>query len=98
MGQKRRTYTHEFKVEALQLVESSDRSMTEIAEDLGVPRGTLQRWKKEFKERGENAFPGQGRVPEDQQELHKLRQEVEILRQERDILKKAMAIFARAKS
>ena len=84
-------------MEALQLVESSGKSAAQIARDLGIPEGSLYRWRNEFSARGDQAFPGQGNLPADQEELRKLRRENEILRQERDILKKAIAIFTRTR-
>ena len=97
MKTTRKTYSCEFKLEALQLLESSGKSAAQIARDLGIPEGSLYRWRNEFRARGDHAFPGQGNLPVDQEELHKLRRENEILRQERDILKKAIAIFTRPK-
>ncbi|MEA3308606.1 MAG: hypothetical protein U9Q70_03715, partial [Chloroflexota bacterium] len=41
-----------------------------------------------LEEKGKQAFPGQGRVPPEQEQVQKLERQVEILRQERDILKK----------
>ena len=93
----RKTYSREFKLEALQLVESSGKSAAQIARDLGIPEGSLYRWRNEFCARGDQAFPGRGNLPADQEELRKLRREIEVLRQERDILKKAIAIFTRTK-
>ncbi len=48
-------------------------------------------------EKGESAFPGQGKqiLTPEQQEIQRLRKENEILRQEREILKKAAAFFAK---
>ena len=97
MKRVRKMYSREFKLEALQLVESSGKSAAQIARDLGIPEGSLYRWRNEFSARGDHAFPGQGNLPADQEELRKLRREIEILRQERDILKKAIAIFTRTK-
>jgi transposase InsO family protein len=48
----------------------------------------MSRWKRQFAEEGENAFPGHGRVTPDQERIHHLERENEILCQERDILKK----------
>jgi transposase len=44
--------------------------------------------------KGQQAFPGQGRVAPEQERIRELERENEILRQERDILKKAVAIFS----
>jgi transposase len=93
----RKTYSREFKLEALRLLESCDKSAAQIARDLGMPEGSLYRWRNEFRARGDQAFPGQGNLPADEEELRKLVRENEVLRQERDILKKAIAIFTRTK-
>lgn len=48
-------------------------------------------------EKGESAFPGQGKqgLPPEQREIGRLRKGKELLRQEREILKKAAAFFAK---
>jgi transposase len=94
MKKTRRTYSQEFKLEAIRLVETSGKSMSQIERDLGIGKGNLGRWKKEFAANGENAFPGQGRLTPEQERIRQLERENEILRQQRDILKKAVAIFS----
>jgi transposase len=94
MTKTRRTYSREFKLEAVRLVETSGQSMSRIERDLGIGKGNLGRWKKEFVADGENAFPGQGRLTPEQERIRQLERENEILRQQRDILKKAVAIFS----
>lgn len=85
---QRRTYTREFKIEALRLLQSSGKTQTEIERELGIGAGSLSRWKKEYAETGEDASPGQGNLPPEEKRLRQLEREIEILRQERDILKK----------
>ena len=97
MTKKRRQYTKEFKLEALQLWESSGKSAVQIEQNLGLSTGRLYSWKKSLKQAGEDAFPGQGRQTGPEEELRRLRRELEITRQERDILKKAVGIFAAPK-
>jgi transposase len=94
MTKTRRTYTREFKIEAVRLLKTSGKSATQLERELGIGDGCLARWKRKFAEDGENAFPGHGRVTPDQERVHQLERENEILRQERDILKKAVAIFS----
>ena len=94
MKKTRRKYTREFKLEAVRLSETSGKSAVQIERDLGIGAGCLSRWKREFAEEGENAFPGHGRLTPDQEHIRQLERENEILRQERDILKKAVAIFS----
>jgi transposase len=94
MAKTRRTYTREFKLEAVRLWQNSDKSATQIERELGIGSGGLYRWKRQLAEEGENAFPGHGCLTPEQEHVRQLEREVEILRQERDILKKAVAIFS----
>jgi transposase-like protein len=93
MRQAQRTFTPEFKQEAVHLLETSGKSGIVIAKDLGISDTILYRWRKELRATGNSAFPGKGHQTELEEEVHRLRREVETLRQERDILKKAAAIF-----
>ena len=94
MTKRRRQYSREFKREAVELLETSGKSASQLERELGIGKGNLWRWKRKLAENGDNAFPGQGRLTPDQERLRKLERENEILRQERDILKKAVAIFS----
>ena len=94
MTKTRKTYTNEFKIETVRLLETSGKSAAQIERDLGIGSGCLGRWKRELKENGEQAFPGRGRLMPDRERIHQLERENKILRQERDILKKAVAIFS----
>ena len=98
MGKSRRKFSREFKLEAVKQVVEQGRSVTEVAEGLGVNRNLLSRWKVQFEQSGEVAFPGHGRQTDVEEENRRLRKELAIARQERDILKKAAAYFANAKN
>lgn len=91
-----KTYTKEFKQEAVRLLQKADRPAAEIAMELGIRRNQLYKWKEQLAEKGEAAFAGQGRPrKENQSELASLKQENERLKEENEILKKAAAYFAR---
>jgi transposase len=94
MGKTQPTYTREFKQQAVTLFETSGKSKTQIARDLGISDSALNKWCQEFGEQGQEAFPGKGHQTPLEEEMRKLKRENEILRQERDILKKAVSIFA----
>lgn len=96
MSQIRRTYSKEFKEEALALLQSSGKTMFALEEELGISHGLLKQWKRRATADGQQAFPGHGNLKADEAELRRLRREIEILRQERDILKKAMVIFSQS--
>lgn len=96
MGKQRRQYPQEFKVEAVKLVTEGGLGVAQAARDLGIPESALWRWRKQYGEDPDHAFPGQGKLKPEAEELRKLRLENEKLRQQRDILKKAIAICSQA--
>ena len=51
--QQRVNHTAEFKREAVELVLSSERSVPQIAVELGVSVSNLRRWKREYQDQGE---------------------------------------------
>ena len=100
MNSKRKpykTYTREFKVEAVRLMSESDRPSSQLAAELGIRRNQLYKWKEQLENNGDKAFSTKLGRPrkEDQSEVITLRQENERLKEEVDILKKAAAYFAR---
>lgn len=97
MGELRRRFTKEYKIEAVRLATVGDKSLAQVARELGVRPDVLREWKHQFEAAGSpaEAFPGKGRVAGEEEELQRLRREVEQLKQERDFLKKAAAYFAK---
>ncbi len=94
MGQ-RKTFTPDFKREAVQLLESGSRPASQIARELGIKRNQLYKWQSELKTRGAVAFPGAGMRRKASDDVSRLKQELARMTEERDILKKAAAYFAR---
>jgi transposase len=97
MSTKRKQYTAEFKLEAVQLAQELD-NVAQAARDLGIHESMLHRWKNELAEHSEEAFPGNGKLRSDAEIIRQLQRENEILRQEREILKKTLSIFAQPSS
>lgn len=95
MVQKRKSYSREFKLEAVAMVTEGGVSMAQAARNLGISENSLWRWKKELEADPDHAFPGKGHQKPPDDELARLRRENKRLRQERDILKKAVGIFSR---
>lgn len=94
MSQTRRTYTAEFKRQAIELARTSGKTRAAIERELGLSKGLLKQWTRKAEADGEQAFPGHGRLKAPDEELRQLRRELIIVTQERDILKKAVAVFA----
>lgn len=89
------TYTKEFKLETLNLAEEI--GPTQAARRLNVSVSIIYRWRKEFKESGEEAFRGHGVMTAQDAELARLRREVVDLKEDKEILKKALEIFSQKK-
>ena len=95
MVRKRRTYTSEFKHEAVKLVTEQGYSCAEAARSLGITENLVRNWSQALQGKGKHAFPGQGKLSPFEEENRRLRAENQRLLAERDILKKAAAFFAR---
>ena len=90
---KRRKYSAEFKQEAVALANDPGLTKSQIARELGINATLLGRWSRELKERGRQAFGGQGK-PRDE-EIARLKRELVRVKKERDFLKEAAAFFAK---
>ena len=90
---QRRKFSREFKLEAVKLV--SDRGVAEAACDLDLDESVLRKWVREAEADPRSAFPGNGQMKPENQEIERLRRELARMKAERDILKKAAAYFAR---
>ena len=95
MPKSRRSYDREFKIEAVRLATRGDKTMTQVARDLGINSNNLARWKRDLANDPSFAFPGKGKLKPDDEDLRRLKKELRDVTEERDILKKALAIFSR---
>jgi transposase len=95
---KNRTYTEEFKLEALALLKSSGKSAVQIERELGITAGMLTKWRDRYQvakaEKG-----GTSLEPSDLEaakcEIKSLQRQLAEVTEEREILKKTVSIFSR---
>lgn len=100
--QGRRFFSAEFKLEAVRRAEERRADgvpLTQIARELGVTDDLLRGWRRQLAARDgappADVFPGQGRLPSDEEEVRRLRRELARAQQEIAFLKSAAAYFAR---
>jgi len=86
-------YPPEFRAEAVRLIRSSGKPLSQISKDLGVSEQSLRVWIKQADL--DEGRRGDGLTTSELEELRRLRRENRVLREEREILKKAAAFFAR---
>lgn len=90
-----RPYPEEFRREAVQLARSSDKSVPEVAKDLGISGQALRDWLRQTQiDEGTREGVSTAEREQLQQENARLRRENKVLREEREILKKAATFFA----
>lgn len=88
----RRSFTEEFKANAVRLVLDQGKSVSAAARDLDLTASALQSWVTQA--RADRSKGKTGLTTAEREELAKLRKEVRELRMERDILKQAAVLFA----
>ncbi len=88
----RRSFSDEFKAEAVGLVRESGLSVAQVARDLDLTESSLRNWVRQAEI---DAGTTPGLMSDEKAELARLRAENKVLREERDILKRATAFFAK---
>jgi len=88
-----KTYTREFKIEAVRLSYQTEKPLGELVADLGISRSSLNRWRREYGEDPDQAFPGKGQQKERDAEIARLKKKLREAEMENEVLKKAVAIF-----
>lgn len=91
---KRRSFTPEFRAEAVRLVREGTKSLPQVAKDLDLTESALRTWVRQVEGAEGKAAPGALSQAE-REELVQLRRENRQLLMERDFLKKAAAFFAK---
>lgn len=94
---KRRKYDADFKRSAVALSEEPGRNAYDVERSLGIPKGTICKWKQNTIKQGKLAFPGNGKeaLTPDQIKIRELEKKLKDSEIEKEILKKAVAIFSK---
>jgi transposase len=90
----RKSYTREFKIEAVRMTTEGGLSVAQAARDLELNENTLHNWRRQFRQWG--AAPNAGKEALSQaEEIQRLRKDLARVREERDFLKKAAVWLAK---
>jgi transposase len=89
MGVSRRTFTREFKLDAVRRLEAGV-PLAEIARGLEVSPHLLHRWRREFNKAPGNAFSGQGQRQWSEGRVSELERKVGQQAMEIDFLKRCL--------
>lgn len=97
MSIKRKKYSKQFKLDALQLYENGEKSMSQVEHELGITGGMLGKWRFDLQRVSDptDAFPGNGNLPDSEVRLRQMERENAQLRQEKEILKKVLEIYSK---
>jgi transposase len=93
-----RKYSHEFKLEALELLQRGDKSAGQIERELGITPGLLVKWRARYQiisTTGQAPQIGPSDMEAAKAEIRRLQRELANMEEERDILKKVLNIFSR---
>ena len=92
MSVQRRKYDPDFKRNAVRLSDEPSRTVIEVADNLGISKHLLYKWRREFRLKEELAFPGHGReaLTEQEKKIRELEKKLRDAEMERDILKKTI--------
>lgn len=96
MVKSRKMYDKEFKLMAVELIESH-KTVAEVSKELGVHKNLLYQWRSKFQKKGKHSFSGNGikSLTPEEAEIKRLKKELREVEIERDVLKKAVGIFSK---
>ena len=98
MDLSRATYSRDLKISAMRAIEAGS-TISEIARKYQLSPKLLERWRGEWRAKGELAFPGMGRrgadlpAMEDARRIAELERKIGQLTMENDLLKKCLQHF-----
>jgi transposase len=90
-----KTYTREFKLEAIRLADESDKPATQVARELGLRVNQIYKWRQQLEEKQDRAFSGKGAANDKDAEIRRLKKALASSQEENVFLKKTAVFFAK---
>ena len=96
--QRRQSYNEEFKRQAVRYIQEQTKTVTDIAEELNIPSGTLYQWVAQYREFENEPIATMERVRDLERQLKQKERELEDAKEELAIVKKAVHIFSKPRN
>lgn len=93
-----KTYSKEFKIEAVRLSVESDKPVTQVARELGLRVNQIYKWRKQLEEKEDAAFSGKRAAKDKDAEIQRLKKALAASQEENEFLKKTAVFFAKHQS
>lgn len=90
-----KSYTAEFRRDAVSLVRASGRPIAQIARELGIDDATLGKWVRDDRKNNKKAGLAPGSEDAEMQEVRRLKKRIAELEMEREILKRAVVFWVK---
>jgi len=92
--QRRKRFDDDFKISAVKMLLEGGKTITSVANDIGINPNTLQNWKKKYQSKDGKTVRYNGKEYFENPEIVSLKKELAYVKMQRDFLKKAAAFFA----
>ena len=90
-----KSYTREFKVEAVRLAAESGKPVTQVARELGLRVNQIYKWRKTLEEKKDSAFTSKKTAKDKDAEIRRLKKALAASQEENEFLKKTAVFFAK---
>jgi transposase len=96
MGKQVKKYDEEFKKQTVEYLMEKEKSISQVAREVGISTSTLFEWKKKYHPDSSDTVKRSDEVSTEQQQLRESQKRIRDLEEEVAILKKAVAIFTKS--
>ena len=90
-----KTYSNEFKLEAIRLADESDKPVTQVARELGLRVNQIYKWRKQLEEKPKGTLSGKQASADKDAEIRRLKKALAASEEENEFLKKTAVFFAK---
>lgn len=98
MKESRQHYSEEFKENTVKYLQSQEKTLPQLAEELNIPEGTLRQWQAKYRKFENEPLVDRETLRKKERDIEELQRIIEEQNEEIAILKKAMHIFSKERN